>query len=150
MEQLPVAPVALLYALLGMGRLVYFTLDRYPVPGFFKGMPTPAAALLVAAPLIMFSQAVEESLEWARFWGIFCFALMIIASVVMNLYRIHYLHLGRFMDRHPWFGRLSALLLVTSVFTPCFGYVAFLYLFLYLLSPLVTWRLEPRSQPASR
>jgi len=67
---------------------------------------------------------------------------MIFASVMMNLYPIRYLHLGRFMGRHPWFARSSAVLLLT-VFTPYFGYTAFLYLFLYLLSPLITWRIHP-------
>ena len=36
--------IAAVYALAGLARLVYFTIDRHPIPGFFKGMPTPAAA----------------------------------------------------------------------------------------------------------
>jgi len=141
-QKLPIGAAALLYAGMGIARLIYFTLDTTPIPGFFKGMPTPAAALLVSAPLIMFQQALHDSLQLARFWAIFCFGLMIFASVMMNLYPIRYLHLGRFMGRHPWFARSSAVLLLT-VFTPYFGYTAFLYLFLYLLSPLITWRIHP-------
>jgi phosphatidylserine synthase len=140
-RQLPIEWIALLYALLGVARLVYFTFDRTPVPGFFKGMPTPAAALLVAAPLIMFNQAVAGSLEWARHWGVFCFGLMIFAAILMNLYPIRYLHLGRFMDKHFWFGRLNMILLIISIFTPYLGYVALTYMFLYVLSPLVTRRI---------
>jgi len=142
-QKLAVGPVALLYALLGIVRLIYFTLDKKPIPGFFKGMPTPAAAMFVTAPLIMFNQAVHEAPEWIQFWGIFCFSLMILASILMNLYPVRYLHLGRYMSRSPLFGRFSLILLVSVVFTPYLGHVAFLYLFIYMLSPLVTWKIDP-------
>jgi len=145
-RQLPVGLIAVLYAGLGIGRLVYFTLDRTPIPGFFKGMPTPAAALLVVAPLIMFNQSVQEASELARYWGIFCFGLMIFGAVMMNFYPIRYLHLGRFMDRHSWFGRLNMLLLVVSILTPYLGYVALIYMFLYVLSPLITGRILPNQE----
>ena len=143
-QKLPVEMVALLYILLGIARLIYFTFDRSPIPGFFKGMPTPAAALLVTAPLIMFNQAVGESLEWTRYWGVFCFGLMLFAAVMMNLYRVRYLHLGRFMDKHFWFGRLNVMLLIISIFTPYLGYVALTYMFFYVFSPLITRRLLPK------
>jgi CDP-diacylglycerol--serine O-phosphatidyltransferase len=132
------------YLFLGVTRLIYFTIDRAPIPGFFKGMPTPAAALLVVAPLLMFSQAAETSMAAAPFWGIFCFSIMIVASLAMNLYPVHYLHIGRFMDSNPWFGRFNMLLLLVFLFTPYFGYIALIYLLLYLLSPPFTRRLEPR------
>ena len=143
-QKLPVEMVALLYILLGIARLIYFTFDRSPIPGFFKGMPTPAAALLVTAPLIMFNQAVGQSLEWTRYWGVFCFGLMLFAAVMMNLYRVRYLHLGRFMDKHFWFGRLNVMLLIISIFTPYLGYVALTYMFFYVFSPLITRRLLPK------
>ena len=143
-QKLPVEMVALLYILLGIARLIYFTFDRSPIPGFFKGMPTPAAALLVTAPLIMFNQAVGESLEWTRYWGVFSFGLMLFAAVMMNLYRVRYLHLGRFMDKHFWFGRLNVMLLIISIFTPYLGYVALTYMFFYVFSPLITRRLLPK------
>ena len=137
-RQLPIGWVAFLYGIMGIIRLIYFTFDRTPVPGFFKGMPTPAAALLVSAPLIMFNQAVVEYSQWARHWGVFCFGLMVFAAMLMNLYPIRYLHLGRFMDKHFWFGRLNMILLIISIFTPYLGYVALIYMFLYVLSPLIT------------
>jgi CDP-diacylglycerol--serine O-phosphatidyltransferase len=139
-RQLPVGLVALLYTLLGISRLIYFTFDRTPIPGFFKGMPTPAAALLVTAPLIMFNQTIGQAPEWTRYWGVFCFGLMIFAAIMMNLYRVRYLHLGRFMDEHFWFGRLNMMLLIISIFTPYLGYVALIYMFFYVLSPLITRR----------
>ncbi len=135
--------VAVAYFFLGITRLIYFTFDRTPIPGFFKGMPTPAAALLVVAPLLMFNQAAEASMPTAPFWSIFCFSLMVIASFAMNLYPVHYLHIGRFMDSNPWFGRFNMLLLLVFLFTPYFGYVALLYLLLYLASPIFTRRMEP-------
>jgi len=141
-QKMPIGLIAWGYAALGIARLVYFTLDKNPIPGFFKGMPTPAAAMLTVAPLIIFSQAVNDASPWAVFWGIFNCGLVIFTAIIMNLYPIRYLHLGRFMSRHPWFVRLT-LLLSLSVFTPYFGHVAFLFMFLYTLSPLVTWRINP-------
>ena len=142
-EKIPIALIAWGYAVFGLVRLIYFTLDKNPIPGFFKGMPTPAAAMLSVAPLIIFAQAVNDGSPWAQFWGIFCCGTMISTAILMNLYPIHYLHLGRFMSRHPWFTRLSLLLFV-SVFTPYFGHVAVLYMFLYTLSPFITWRIDPQ------
>jgi CDP-diacylglycerol--serine O-phosphatidyltransferase len=142
-QKMPIGPIAWGYAALGVSRLVYFTLDKNPIPGFFKGMPTPAAAMLAVAPLIIFSQAVSDGSEWARFWGIFNCGLMVFTAVLMNLYPIRYLHLGRFMSRNPWFMRLT-LLLFLSVFTPYFGHTAFLFMVLYTLSPLITWRIDPQ------
>ena len=82
-------------------------------------------------------------MELARFWGFFSFATVIVASLAMNLYPVHYLHIGRFMDKNPWFGKANILLLVVAVFSPYFGYIALLYLLLYLLSPVFTRRIEP-------
>ncbi len=146
-QQLPVGLVAVLYTLMGIIRLIYFTLDRAPIPGFFKGMPTPAAALLVAAPLIMLNQAVGEASEWTRYWGIFCFGLMILSGILMNLYPLRYLHLGRFMDKHSWFGYLNMLFLIIFLFTPYLGYAALTYMLLYVFSPLLTWRIPPNQRP---
>jgi len=143
-QKLPLGWIAWLYALLGIGRLIYFTIDKSPIPGFFKGMPTPAAALLVITPLIILGQAVNEASEWAHFWGMFSIGLMIFTAVLMNIYPIRYLHLGRYMSRHPWFARVTLLLLIISVFTPYFGHIALLYMTGYLLSPLVTWRIDPQ------
>ena len=141
-QQLPLGWIAWIYTLLGIMRLIYFTLDKSPIPGFFKGMPVPAAALLVMSGLIMFGQAMNAASDWARFWGIFCFGLVIGASILMNAYPIRYLHLGRFMSRHPWFGRAS-LIVIFTVFTPYFGEACLIYMLLYSLSPLITWRIDP-------
>jgi len=141
-QKLPIGFIAWAYALMGIARLVYFTMDKNPIPGFFKGMPTPAAALLTVAPLIVFDQAVNDASQLARFWAVFSFVTMIYSAILMNLYPIRYLHLGRFMSRNPWFMR-TTVILGSAVFTPYFGHVAFLYMFLYTLSPLITGRIDP-------
>jgi phosphatidylserine synthase len=143
-QKLPIGWIAWFYALLGISRLVYFTLDKSPIPGFFKGLPVPAAALLVLSPLIIFGQAINEASEWTRFWGFFCTGLTIFTAIMMNFYPIRYLHLGRFMSRHPWFTRTTLVLLIIGVFTPYFGHMALLYMTGFLLSPLVTWRIDPQ------
>jgi phosphatidylserine synthase len=143
LQELPSAWVALIYALAGILRLIYFTLDQHPIPGFFKGMPTPAGALLVVAPMILLNQSVNEASSAVPFWGFVCFGMMIGTAILMNLYAIRYLHVGRFMSRHPWFAR-AALLLLLSVFTPYYGYCFLVFMLLYALSPLVTWRIDPQ------
>ncbi len=142
-DHLPLAWIAVFYALMGIGRLVYFTLDKTPIPGFFKGMPTPAAAMLVMSPLVIFNHALALPSEQIVFWGLFATGTMVFAGIVMNLYPIRYLHLGRTMSRHPWFGRANLLLLTVSMFTPIFGQICLAYMILYLLSPLITWRIHP-------
>jgi len=143
-QKMPIGIIACGYAILGIVRLVYFTLDKNPIPGFFKGMPTPAAAILAVSPLIIFAQAVNENSDWIRFWGLFSCFLMSFTAILMNVYPIRYLHLGRFMSRHPWFGRFT-MFLSLSVFTPYFGHTTFLFMFLYALSPLVTSRIDPQT-----
>jgi phosphatidylserine synthase len=141
-QQLPLGWIAWLYALAGIGRLIFFTIDKSPIPGFFKGMPTPAAALLVMSGLIIFGQSMNAGSDWIRLWGILCFVLVIVAAILMNSYPLRYLHLGRFMSRHPWFGR-GTLIVIISVFTPYYGQVCLTYMLLYTLSPLITWRITP-------
>jgi CDP-diacylglycerol--serine O-phosphatidyltransferase len=144
LQKMPIGLIAWGYAVLGIVRLIYFTLDKKPIPGFFKGMPTPAAAILAVSPLIIFAQAVADNSDLTRFWGFFCCGLTAFTAILMNLYPVRYLHLGRFMSRHPWFVRFT-LLLSLSVFTPYFGQTAFLFMFLYALSPLVTSRIDPQT-----
>jgi phosphatidylserine synthase len=128
---------------MGIARLIYFTLDNSPIPGFFKGMPTPAAALLVTAPLIMFSQAIQESSDTIHLWCYIATAAMVLAAVAMNIYPVRYLHLGRFMDQSTWFRRTSIILLLVAVFSPYLGYICLLYLLMYLFSPIFTRRILP-------
>jgi len=143
---LPYGCIAFFYASMGIIRLIYFTLDKTPIPGFFKGMPTPAAALFAAAPLIMFQQAMAENSDIAYSWGIFCFSLMVIVSILMNFYKIHYIHAGQFASRQPLMTKILFALNAFFVFTPFFGHYNMIVLFIYSLSPLVTWKIEPNKQ----
>ena len=142
-ETLPVGWIGIFYALMGICRLVYFTLDKHPIPGFFKGLPTPAAALLVLAPLVIYDQALAQSSNMVVFWGFFATGTMIFAAVIMNIYAIRYIHLGRSMSRHPWFGRANLALLIFGIFSPFFGQICLGYMLLYVLSPLITWQINP-------
>ncbi len=125
--------------------MAYFTLDRSPIPGFFKGLPTPAAALFVIAPLLILPHFHGAGMEWARLAAWFCTGLMVATGFLMNFYRVHYIHIGRFMDRNPWFTWINLILMLIFVFTPYFGYLVFCQMLLYLASPLVTWRVEPQA-----
>lgn len=146
-----IGPIAVLYALFGITRLIVFLLDKNPIPGFFKGMPVPAAATIVTAPLIMLNQAMTNTttelgtagFDWIGFWSLFCVILMILSAILMNSYSVRYIHLGRFMSRTPWFGRLSLAGLIIMAFTPYIGYAALAFLFCYMLSPFITWRVDP-------
>lgn len=138
---IPLGFVAIFYAILGFARLIYFTIDKNPIPGFFKGLPTPAAALLVTAPIVIFNQSFIAS-DLSALWSYFCLFWIIIIAVMMNFYPIRYLHVGRFMDQHPWFTWSSIVFHFVFVFTPFFGHVAFLFMLCYLLSPLVTGKIN--------
>jgi phosphatidylserine synthase len=143
LRNIPLGIIVSVYALFGLIRLVYFTLDQSPIPGFFKGLPVPAAALLVMAPLVIFDQAVAETSGQAYFWGFFCPVAMLTASVLMNLYPIRYIHYGRFMNRHPVFSMIMLAMAFVFVFTPYFGHYCFACMIGYVLSPLFTWRISP-------
>ena len=140
---LPIGWIAVFYAVAGICRLIYFTLDKTPIPGFFKGLPSPAAAMLVMSPLVIFDHALALSSQRIDFWGIFAMVTMVFAGVIMNVYPIRYIHLGRTMSRVPWFGRVNLILLCISMFTPIFGQICLTYMILYLLSPIYTRRIHP-------
>ena len=142
---LPLAWIAIIYALAGIGRLIYFTIDKHPIPGFFKGLPTPAAALLVLAPIVIYQQAFITFPAWTGFWGYFTVGAMVASAVIMNLYPIRYIHAGRVMSRHSWFTRSVAFILIACAFTPYLGQVTLGFMILYLLSPIVTSGISPET-----
>ncbi|MFW6283803.1 MAG: CDP-alcohol phosphatidyltransferase, partial [Desulfosalsimonas sp.] len=89
------------------------------------------------------AQTNSPASQWAVFLGYFCMGLMVFTAFLMNLYPVRYIHIGRFMDRNPWFTWTNLVLMVVFVFTPYFGYLVFCQMVLYLLSPLITWRVDP-------
>jgi CDP-diacylglycerol---serine O-phosphatidyltransferase len=139
---LPIVAIAVFYAIMGIIRLIYFTLDKNPIPGFFKGLPTPAAALLVTAPIMIFNHNLAAQSNMVQFWGKFCSFWMIFIAAMMNFYPIRYLHVGRFMDQHPWFTWASTFFLFIFIFTPFFGHAAFIFMLSYLLSPFFTHKTQ--------
>ncbi|MFZ1984752.1 MAG: CDP-alcohol phosphatidyltransferase family protein [Desulfatitalea sp.] len=140
---IPVGWIAILYSVMGIARLTYFTLDKNPIPGFFKGLPSPAAALLVLAPLVILDQSTAASDHWIGFWLYFATGTTVFGAIIMNIYPIHFIHMGRAMSRNAWWGRVAFSILVVGVFTPVFGYICLTCMILYLLSPLVTGNIRP-------
>ncbi|MBI3993559.1 MAG: CDP-alcohol phosphatidyltransferase family protein [Candidatus Lambdaproteobacteria bacterium] len=146
---LPLVPWV--YALAGGSRLIYFTLDKSPVPGFFKGMPVPAAALLVAAPMeITNGMLLNGSNPDA--WVAVTAGIMLFAALVMNLFPVRYLHVGRWMGRHPLLSVVLPVFVLLMVFTPYFGYTLLAFLLFYVISPVFSRRIDPqdavREKPA--
>jgi len=142
-QSLPYGWIAILYVVLGITRLVFFILDQNSIPGFFKGIPVPGAALLVAAPFIMIGSALESNTPDLVFWSKFSFFLMIIGAILMISFPIRYMHIGRLMSRSRKFLIFTLVLVIGFVFTPYFGHAALGYLILYVFSPLYTWRISP-------
>jgi len=68
---------------------------------------------------------------------------MSIAAILMISFPIRYMHIGRLMSRSRKFLIFTILLIVGFAFTPYFGHAALIYLTLYVLSPLYTWRISP-------
>tara|TARA_B100000945_G_scaffold290934_1_gene265044 strand:- start:1044 stop:2540 length:1497 start_codon:yes stop_codon:yes gene_type:complete len=142
-QSLPYGWIAILYIVLGVTRLLFFIFDQNSIPGFFKGIPVPGAALLVAAPFIMLGKSLEMNSLEINFWAQFCFFLMIFAAILMVCFPIRYMHIGRLMSRSRKFLIFTISLIIGFAFTPYFGHVALGYLLLYVLSPLYTWRITP-------
>tara|TARA_B100000686_G_scaffold327811_1_gene387086 strand:- start:7 stop:948 length:942 start_codon:yes stop_codon:yes gene_type:complete len=142
-QSLPYGWIAILYIFLGVTRLLFFIMDQNSIPGFFKGIPVPGAALLVSAPFIMLGKSLELNSQDVNFWAQFCFFLMIFAAILMVSFPIKYMHIGRLMSRSRKFLVFTISLIIVFAFTPYFGHVALAYLFIYVLSPVYTWRITP-------
>jgi len=124
-----------LYAFLGLARLVYFTMDKAPIPGFFKGLPSPAAALFVGG-VIHFARVLDPEGElYAQ--GVL--ALFVSVGLLMNAYFIRYVHFGRLMSQSRKLSSLVFVIMLGSIFiVKGLGVIAMGLMGLYLLSPLVT------------
>lgn len=135
--------VAVAYLVGGAARLTYFILDDKPIPGFFKGMPVPGAALLVMGPVELANVVLRTVPEYADPMVMFSFGVMALAIVVMNLYPVRYLHFGRLVARHRALLFSVLGLWLFGVFTPVFGLFALTCATIYLFSPLFTHRIDP-------
>jgi heme/copper-type cytochrome/quinol oxidase subunit 3 len=70
-------------------------------------------------------------------WVYLCSGMMIFCALLMNIYKIRYIHAGRYFNQNPWMGRATTLILVVFAFTDFFGYVAFIYMLGYAISPIL-------------
>jgi phosphatidylserine synthase len=138
-----VVATALAYLFAGIARLIYFTLDKTPVPGFFKGMPVPAAALFVTGPIEIAFHMTRANPERAAPMTMFAALIMLVAALAMNLYPVRYLHIGRLMSRRPALLWASLTAWLVLVFTPYFGIAVLATTLVYLLSPVFTRQIDP-------
>jgi len=138
------------YLLAGIARLIYFTLDKTPIPGFFKGMPVPAAALLVMGPIEIAFQLTRTDPYLAQPLTLFATGFMLAAALVMNLYFVRYLHVGRLMSRRPALLWICVTGWLVLVFTPYFGIAVLASTLAYLVSPIFTRQIDPREAALER
>jgi hypothetical protein len=96
----------------------------------------------VAAPLLILQNGDAAGTQWGNAIALFSFGLMVFTALLMNIYPVKYIHMGRFMDRNPWFTWINLGLMLIFVFTPYFGYLALFQMILYTLSPFVTWQVD--------
>lgn len=139
----PTALIAVVYFVAGGARLIYFTMDKSPVPGFFKGMPVPAAAILAMGAIETANGLAASYPQYTAGGVLFCSIVMGLATVVMNLYPVRFLHIGRMMGRHPSMQWAAMLMWLLGVFTPFYGLLALAIMAVYLMSPLWTGRIDP-------
>jgi len=124
-----------LYAILGLARLIYFTFDKKPIPGYFKGLPSPAAALFVGG-LIHVSTTYDPSCSYMGPWVLLIFLL---TGVVMNTYFIHYVHFGRLMSQSKKLTSWVFIIIFAGIFLKSLlGIITLLLMGGYFLSPLFT------------
>ena len=140
LNNFPLGILAGIYAVAGIARLIYFTLDRTPLPGYFKGLPSPAAALMVSVPMMLFGPALEAGSSLAVTWGLLWVFLIILTALLMNIYPLRYVHFGRFLEQHRWASRLNTVAALIFLFTPWFPYYTLIFGFTFLLSPIYTRR----------
>ena len=122
----------ILYAILGLARLLYFTLDQAPIPGFFKGLPSPAAALFVGG-IIHVAHHFDQG---AEYFGAFTPALFLATALLMNAYSVHYVHFGKLMSQSRKLTRFVFVVILASIFTEFLGLIAMALMGGYLLSPI--------------
>jgi len=128
-----------LYAILGLARLIYFTFDKTPIPGFFKGLPSPAAALFVGGVIHVANQFDPDCL----YMGPWVLIIFLLTGVIMNAYFVHYVHFGRLMSKSKVLTRWIFLLIIISIFLKDFlGIISLILMGGYFFSPLFT-----RSKP---
>ena len=144
------APAALVAAMTGwtaagiIGGLIYFaaicfrlyefskTRDITP-PGFFCGLPSPAAAWLISSTILCVSPAIGIIIE-------------IVAAILMCSFKIHWQHFNRILPtmRITEIISSTSIGLIPAVFINPLGFLSG-PIFIYIISPF--WR-KPRIQTA--
>ena len=81
--------------------------------------------------------------ESAQMWAQISAGTVGVAAIVMNLFVVRYLHIGRLLGRRPVLLWGAVALSLVLVFTPYFGMMLLAMCAVYLFSPLFTWRIDP-------
>src|SRR5574341_964067 len=106
-------------------------------------MPVPAAALLVTAPVEMMSQFGRGNPDARSALVPLAVGVLALAVVLMNLYPVRYLHIGRLMSRKPMLVRSLVLLWLAMMFTPYFGVMILALCSVCVGSPLFICDIAP-------
>ncbi|MBF0244493.1 MAG: CDP-alcohol phosphatidyltransferase family protein [Planctomycetes bacterium] len=122
----------LIYPVCGVARLVTFTLDKRPVPGFFKGLPSPAAALMAVAVV----QACAHFFPEPGMAAYLILAVYILLGLLMNIPFILYVHTGRLMGKSKALSRFIWLAFLVAVISRFGGLLAIALMLVYIFSPL--------------
>ena len=130
----------LLYAIMGLARLIYFTLDKNPIPGYFKGLPSPAAALFVGG-VVHFAFRLDPQCQYSQ-WVVL--VLFLATGILMNAYKVTYVHFGRLMSQSKRLSQVVSIVILVSIFSvDALGLIAILLMGGYLLSPFYV---KPQNQ----
>ena len=122
-----------LYAVGGICRLVFFTLDPKPIPGFFKGLPSPAAALLTGAAV----QAADHLADaGSTTMPMFILGTFLFTTLLMNAYFIPYIHFGKLMSQSRLLTHTVFTAMLIAMFSPYLGLFTLFVMGCYLCSPI--------------
>ena len=134
-----------LYALLGLARLIYFTLDSRSIPGFFKGLPSPAAALFVGG-VVHFFHHIDAS---GKVYGDWVVVIFLLTGMLMNAYVLRYVHFGRLLSKSRFLSRFVSIVILISIFSvDWLGAISMILMGAYILSPLYIRNKDQTPAPA--
>lgn len=126
------APLLLFYVGLGFCRLIYFTIDKRPIVGFFKGLPSPAGALLVGGIVHAANTLNPDS----TILHTPVLIAVVATGVMMNAYFIRYIHFGRLMSKSKNLTRVTFFIFIVGIFwVKGLGFIALTIMGFYLCSP---------------
>jgi CDP-diacylglycerol---serine O-phosphatidyltransferase len=121
------------YTLLGLFRLIYFTIDKNPIRGYFKGLPSPASAIMVCGMV----HVADRFDPTGNYCSVIVLALYALAAIAMNTYFIKFIHFGKLMNDNKMVSQGISIIICVSIFLKDYlGIIALVIMALYVTSPL--------------